>query len=169
MFIAVIVWALYTVAILLFANRPTDAAQDHQPELEVITIYEEVLVHVPPENTAYYKDIALTDDEWLLLGQKIYAEAGNQTDLGKRAVVEVVLNRCLDPRFPDTVTEVLLAPGQFTSSNWVDEETAKAQYPIIEAVLREEDPILRSDVVYFATYKANGTFYEQIGSHYFCY
>lgn len=80
-----------------------------------------------------------------------------------------MLNRCLDPRFPDTVTEVLLAPGQFTSSNWVDEETAKAQYPIIEAVLREENPILRGDVVYFATYKANGTFYEQIGSHYFCY
>ena len=164
-----IVWALYTAAIFGLANRPTDTTQDHQHELEVITVYEEVLVPVPPENTAYYKDIALTDDDWLLLGQKIYAEAGNQTDLGKRAVTEVVFNRCLDPRFPDTVAEVLLAPGQFTSSNWVDEETAHAQYPIIEAVLREEDPILRCDVVYFATYKANGTFYEQIGSHYFCY
>ena len=153
----------------MFVNRPLNTAQESLPEPEVITIYEELLVPVPPENAAYYKDITLTDDEWLLLGQKIYAEAGNQTDLGKRAVVEVVLNRCLDPRFPDTVAEVLLAPGQFTSSNWVDEETAKAQYPIIEAVLREEDPILRGDVVYFATYKANGTFYEQIGAHYFCY
>ena len=124
---------------------------------------------LPVETTAYYKDISLTDEEWFLLGQVIYAESGNQTDAGKRAVVEVVFNRCLDPRFPNTVSGVLLAPHQFTDASWVDRETAIAQYHIIEAVLREADPILRGDVVYFATYKANGTFYEQIGAHYFCY
>lgn len=129
------------------------------------------MVPVPAENTAYYKEITLTDDEWLMLGREIVAETGNQTDLGKRAVLEVIFNRVLDERFPDTVAGVLTQtnPRQFTDASWVDEETAMAQYPVIEAVLREKDPILRDDVVYFATYKANGTFYEQIGAHYFCY
>lgn len=154
---------------LLFVNQkplPID-----EPVVEPAIIYEPVLipVEIEPENTAYYKEITLTDEEWLLLGRMIYAEAGNQTDTGKRAVVEVIFNRLLDERFPDTLEGVVNAPGQFTDASWVDEDRAKEQYSVIEAVLREDDPILRGDVVYFATYKANGTFYEQIGAHYFCY
>lgn len=147
----------------------TTSEEAPAPSLEMITVREEVIVSAPVENQAHYKEISLTDDEWFWLGQLIYAEAGNQTDLGKRAVVEAVFNRCLDPRFPDAVADVIFAPHQFTDASWVDAQTAAAQYPIIEMVLLEEYPALREDVVFFATYVANGTLYEQIGAHYFCY
>lgn len=50
-----------------------------------------------------------------LLAAVVEAEAGNQDMIGKRLVVDVVLNRVDSPLFPDTITEVLEQPGQFTT------------------------------------------------------
>lgn len=55
--------------------------------------------------------------EMELLAQLVQAEAGNQSLEGKRLVVDVVLNRVADPRFPDTVEEVIFQPGQFSVVN----------------------------------------------------
>ena len=41
------------------------------------------------------------------LAQNIYFEARDQPTIGQRAVAEVVLNRVHDPRWPDTVCEVI--------------------------------------------------------------
>ena len=41
------------------------------------------------------------------LAQNIYFEARDQPTIGQRAVAEVVLNRVHDPRWPDTVCEVV--------------------------------------------------------------
>ena len=41
------------------------------------------------------------------LAQNIYFEARDQPVIGQRAVAEVVLNRVFDPRWPDTVCEVI--------------------------------------------------------------
>lgn len=165
-----VIWLLVVVAILLFAkNEPLP--DDSAPTATPTVVYEQVLipVEIEPENTAYYKGITLTDEERYELACMVYAEAGNQTDLGKRAVVEVIFNRLLDSRFPDTLLGVLYDPGQFTDSSCAGPEDAQAQYGVIDAVLRETDPLLRNDVVFFATYPANGTLYERIGAHYFCY
>ena len=50
-----------------------------------------------------------------LLAAVVEAEAGNQDMTGKRLVVDVVLNRVDSPLFPDTITEVLEQPGQFST------------------------------------------------------
>lgn len=55
--------------------------------------------------------------EMELIAQLVQAEAGNQSLEGKRLVVDVVLNRVADPRFPDTVEEVIFQPGQFSVVN----------------------------------------------------
>ena len=52
--------------------------------------------------------------EMELIAQLVQAEAGNQSLEGKRLVVDVVLNRVADPRFPDTVEEVIFQSGQFS-------------------------------------------------------
>lgn len=49
-----------------------------------------------------------------ILTQLVHAEAGNQDLLGKRLVVDTVLNRVESPLFPDTIEEVIFQPGQFT-------------------------------------------------------
>ncbi len=48
-----------------------------------------------------------------LLAHIIYAEAGNQCMAGKIGVGNVVLNRVSSERFPNTVRDVIYAPGQF--------------------------------------------------------
>ena len=52
-------------------------------------------------------------DDVSLLSHIIYAEAGNQPIAGKIGVGDVVMNRVASDRFPDTVKDVIYAPGQF--------------------------------------------------------
>ena len=63
--------------------------------------------------TANQGAYAATDEETTLLGAIIQAEAGNQCYDGKLAVGAVVLNRVKSPRYPNTIREVIYAPGQF--------------------------------------------------------
>lgn len=50
----------------------------------------------------------------LLLALNVYYEARGEGLSGKAAVAHVTLNRLKDERFPGTLTEVILQPGQFS-------------------------------------------------------
>ena len=52
-----------------------------------------------------------------LLAAIIWCEAGNQPYEGMVAVGQVVMNRVASPNFPNTVSEVLNQPGQFTPAS----------------------------------------------------
>lgn len=52
-------------------------------------------------------------DEVTLLAALIQAEAGNQPYEGQVAVGAVVMNRVKSPRYPNTIVDVIFAPGQF--------------------------------------------------------
>ena len=49
-----------------------------------------------------------------LLYTLVQAEAGNQDLDGCRLVADVVLNRVADSHFPNTIEQVVYAPGQFS-------------------------------------------------------
>lgn len=49
-----------------------------------------------------------------LLAALIQCEAGGECYEGQLAVGAVVMNRVADPRFPETIAEVIYQPGQFT-------------------------------------------------------
>ncbi|MDW8479684.1 MAG: cell wall hydrolase [Xanthomonadales bacterium] len=51
----------------------------------------------------------------LCLAATVYLEARNQSELGQRAVAEVVLRRLEQGRYGDDVCAVVLAPGQFAT------------------------------------------------------
>lgn len=57
--------------------------------------------------------IAASNDELLLLAALIQAEAGNQPYEGQVAVGAVVMNRVRSGGYPNTIQEVIAAPGQF--------------------------------------------------------
>lgn len=68
-----------------------------------------------------YKEVVATErvmqiaaEELLCLQQNIYFEAGNQGDLGKRAVAWVTLNRTNDYKYPNTICEVVWQYKQFS-------------------------------------------------------
>ena len=72
----------------------------------------ESILFPEPEPESYF---TYTEEDAIRLARIIYAEAGSSwiTDAHQRDVASVVMNRVLDPRFPDTIAEVINAPGQY--------------------------------------------------------
>jgi N-acetylmuramoyl-L-alanine amidase len=89
--------------------------------------------------------------EMELIAQLVQAEAGNQSLEGKRLVVDVILNRVADPRFPDTVEEVIFQPGQFSVvRNGAFEKAAwHMQETDFAAVAIEYEMHTNEEVLYF--------------------
>lgn len=54
------------------------------------------------------------EEDLYWLSRAIYSESGNQPMKGRIAVGTVILNRVADEAFPDTIQEVIFAPGQFS-------------------------------------------------------
>jgi len=105
-----------------------------------------------------------------LLACLVESEAGNQDMTGKRLVVDVVLNRVADPRFPDTIAEVIFQPGQFGPVS--NGALARAYYTVsdesFEAVRMELNDQIDYSILYFtAGGYGCGTPAFQYGAHYF--
>lgn len=61
-----------------------------------------------------YGSLSATEYELTLLASIIYCEAGGESYEGKQAVGAVVCNRVRSSRYPDTLSGVIYASGQFT-------------------------------------------------------
>lgn len=115
---------------------------------------------------AFYDDLGL-------LAVIVYAEAGNQDLRGKELVADVVLNRLDDPRFPNTISEVIFQPNQFSTAT--DSIITRAGYNVTQdcydAVMNELSSRTDSEVLFFsAGYSLPyGQFAYKYGDHYFNY
>ena len=96
---------------------------------------------------------SLTEQDKELICRVVYLEAGNQCLEGQRAVIEVILNRVCGAKWPNTVTEVLSAPRQF--STWknistVSPDQVAKMYNVLNVVATANDTILPdTNYVYF--------------------
>lgn len=101
----------------------------------------------------------------------VQAEAGNQDELGKRYVADVVLNRLDDKDFPDTIEEVLKQDRQFACI--LDGNYNKAEWSVTEdcfdIVLEEYESRKDHTIIYFRTdrYSDSGHPAYKYGDHYF--
>jgi len=78
---------------------------------------------IPDEKNPYRNVIMnASREEQLMLEQILYLEAGIDTFEGRIATCQVMLNRVLDPRFPNSIEGVLSQPGQY--STWKKRNTA---------------------------------------------
>lgn len=135
-----------------------DISQNEEEITETNNIYTEVI-----DNLSEY------DKE--LICRILYREAGGEEEEGQRAVVEVILNRLLSEKYPNTIEEVLSQENQFSS--WihragVSEENMEASALIIEKVYNEENSILTEEYVYFNSLEnpiMNNR--RKIGNHWF--
>lgn len=110
-----------------------------------------------------------------LMAACVYFEAGNQSMEGKRLVADVILNRVASSRFPNSVYDVLSAPGQF--STWKKIKVSDPEdIPIncYGAVLSEisakekYDASLGYTVYFFSSESWNSSVHlAKIGAHYF--
>lgn len=102
----------------------------------------------------------------------VQAEAGNQDELGKRYVADVIWNRVDTDEFPDAVREVIyqMDPVQFSTT--INGAIGAAGYTITDDVfqiaLEEYSNRTNSDILYFRTDRyGSGTPAFKYGAHYF--
>lgn len=57
---------------------------------------------------------------YLTLIETCYFEGRNQDTLGKKAIVQTVINRKHDNRYPNTIMEVVYSPKQFSYTSILD-------------------------------------------------
>ncbi len=119
--------------------------------------------------------INLTESERDYLARLIRCEAGGEPFDGQVAVAKVVVNRVLDGRFPDTITEVINAKNQFTpvSTGKINQVAAtQTQYDAIDAALSSNDN-LGGAVYFYAPRIVKSEWFESlqtvavIGDHHF--
>lgn len=116
-------------------------------------------------------DIALEEyyDSLELLALCVEAEAGNQGLLGKRYVVDVILNRVDDEDFPNTIEEVILQKKQFSvvldGRIWKMSPTEET----FQAIREELENRTNTEVLYFTSegFHPCGKDWKKIGDHYF--
>ena len=105
-----------------------------------------------------------------LIAKVLYLEAGNQSNEGQRAVVEVILNRVDSNHhsFPNSVYEVIYRKGQFSTVPMIASTSVREkELQNIQAVLGGARVLPNNDYVYFATSKINGRNFIKIGDHWF--
>lgn len=122
-----------------------------------------------------YSHIAetITDEERALSALLVYHEARGESEACQKACYEVVLNRVLDERYPDTVKEVINEPDQFSTRSLLTTESIKEPaclsraFDVVDTVLEETEYQLGEDYIFFATKKVNGKDYLLIDNTYF--
>lgn len=112
-----------------------------------------------------YAELVITAAEKELLACMVYNEARGEPFEGQIAVVQVALNHYMHEAFDGSISDILLAPNQFSVGNTYGEEQMEA----VEAALAGEPVLeLNTDVVFFSTGKLTyGSYYKTIGGHVF--
>ncbi|MFR3569302.1 cell wall hydrolase [Paeniclostridium sordellii] len=118
--------------------------------------------------------ISITNDELYLLSKLVSSEARGESYEGQVAVAAVVINRVLDPRFPDDIKEVIYQRNAFSVVNngEIYKEPTDSAYKAAREALYGSDPT--RGAIYFwnpdiATCNWIKTLdpYKRIGNHVF--
>jgi N-acetylmuramoyl-L-alanine amidase len=133
------------------------------------------IVRIGTENMAVIESGAdfYNADDAALLSHIIYAEAGNQPMAGMIGVGNVVLNRVASPLFPNTVRDVIYAPGQFEPVSRGSINLTPNADSVVAAYLALEGYNTVGDSMYFhnpgssTSYLNSATFVVKIQDHVF--
>lgn len=162
------------VPLMVFAVHENYWAEPLPPTTEQIIepAFEVEIIHNQEEGDADQETEIEPEpdiDSIELMARCVEAEAGNQSILGKRLVVDTILNRVDSPIFPATVKEVIYQPGQFSvvHNGQIDRVTPTAE--TYNAIALEFISRVSEEVIYFQPggYPAYGEAWERVGDHYF--
>lgn len=128
-----------------------------------------------PETTTRteVKDISnadlITMDDAVLIAKLVLAEAEGESEMGKRLVIDTVLNRLDSEDFPNTVYGVVYQPYHYDPA-WDGRIDLFSELDdAFKLVVDEIHNRTNTEVLYFRTDKFHefGTPMEQVGNHYF--
>lgn len=148
--------------------EPT-AIQTPKPTATVKPTKQPTETQIPTESPEELEEEAFYDSlEELAIC--VEAEAGNQELLGKRMVVDVILNRVDDPDWPNTIKEVIEQKYAFSSFWNGAMDRAEPSEETYKAVAMELENRSYPGLYYFTAenYGEYGTPWKKVGDHYFC-
>lgn len=143
-------------------EKPTE--EEITEDVEEPSTQKIVYDSVPTEVNNFYDE-----DDLYILSHLIYGEAGGESNECQLAVGSVVLNRVKSNKFPNSISGVVFAPGQYACTwdgNYDKEPDARA---IRNAQYLLENGSQLPDGVVFQAQFAQGEIYEIIDGEYFCY
>lgn len=143
---------VYTVYLIVKSEDETESVEPEDPDIS-------------EEETGY----TFTEDEINLIAKLTEAEAGNQSELGKRLVIDTVLNRLDHPNFPNTVHDVIYQKNQFSPATSGKIDLYSPTEENLRLVREEIERRTESECVFFRAdhYGKYGTPMYAIGDHYF--
>lgn len=111
----------------------------------------------------------LTQEEIELIALLTMAEAEGEPELGKRWVIDTVLNRYENGNYGETIHDVVYAKNQYTAMHGERVTRCYVREDIVQLVKEEIVSRTNEEVLYFRTghYHNFGTPITQIGNHYF--
>lgn len=146
------------------------------PQIEPIP-YQKEVVSTEPVHMIHDMDVInkpeVDPKDVEMLAKLIQSEAGNQSYTGRVLVADVVINRVENPKFPNTLEEVINQKNQFsvvkngmfeTAGKNLNEENIKIATQELIAIKRYNDGVL-----YFGTGKFNGKDFFKEDDHWFSY
>lgn len=107
-----------------------------------------------------------SESELDMLAKIIYAEARGETYDGKVALGAVILNRVRSSRYPNTIRQVIFAPGQFSpirDGSYASARPTEAEYRAAQDALSGIDPT--HGALTFYAYKYTRSSYHESLTH----
>lgn len=110
--------------------------------------------------------LVLSGDECMKIAKIVELEYGNGSYEAKCAIAETILNRVVDPRFPNNVQDVISSPGQFSTYKRIDRciPSIDTCVCVVDVVVGKTD-IIPIDYIYFNNAKI-GRDVIKIDKHY---
>ena len=135
---------------------------------------------VTQKEVGYYKSIGyrvkqqVNEAEVVLLARVIHAEATENPALrilDRQYVGAVVMNRVRHPKFPNTLSEVVYATGQYAcvGSYKFNQYPPQECLDIARQLLQGESFGVPSNVVFQAQFHQGKGLWKRVGVHYYCY
>lgn len=96
-------------------------------------------------------NLRLSNQEIDLLARLVRAEAQTEPLEGKIAVACVVLNRVESPQFPDTIKEVIYAPGQFqpVQNGQINKPADEESIQAVKAALSNQRQLVQGALFFY--------------------
>lgn len=154
-------WLITFVCVLVTLSSKSQAREIK--EVHFLNFPEETQEEVVEEPKVIYDSIDM-------LARCVEAEAGNQGLLGKRLVVDVILNRVDSDRFPNDIASVISQKGQFAVyPNAMNRVTVTQE--TLDAIVLELERRTDSRILFFTARHYNKYCIPayQCGDHYFGY
>ena len=118
-------------------------------------------------------EAAYTEDDLWYMSHTVQAEAGYCEREMQEGVASVIANRVASDLFPNTVQEVILQPGQYSTASYLASQEPTEQVIDVCIDILENGSKYPADVLYQANFPQGSGIYKTLSTSYsvmyFCY